>query len=391
MKILRVITSMNPEHGGPCQGIRNSIPALHKLGVHNEVVSFDSPDAAFLGKDSFTIHTLGPAKGPYAYCPKLEQWLLENFGRFDAVIIHGLWLYNGYGTFSAWKKYKKNNNAAPKLFVMPHGMLDPYFQKAAGRKLKAIRNWLFWKLFENRIVNNTSGVLFTCQEELRLAKTTFTPYNPNKEINVGYGITAPPAEDAIVQEAFFSKFPTIKKDNYILFLSRINEKKGVDLLINAYLELLKINNNMPLLVIAGPGLDTVYGEGLQKLVNDSGVSEKVIFTGMLTGNVKWGAIYGSQVFILPSHQENFGIAVAEALACSKAVLITNQINIWKEIEEGKGGIVKTDTQQGVADLLREWLLMDDATKAEMGINANRVYEEHFAIEKAAVQLFKSIS
>jgi len=391
MKILRVITSMNPEHGGPCQGIRNSIPALQKLGVHNEVVSFDSPDASFLGIDNFTIHAIGPAKGPYAYCASLKQWLVENFNRFDAVIIHGLWLFNDYGTYSAWKEYKKNNSTAPKLYVMPHGMLDPYFQKAPGRKMKAIRNWLFWKLFENKAVNGSTGVLFTCQEELRLAKTTFTPYSPNNEINVGYGVTAPPAEDAVIQEAFFSKFPQIEKNNYILFLSRVNEKKGVDLLVNAYIELLKINSNMPLLVIAGPGLDTIYGEGLQKLVNNAGVSEKVIFTGMLTGSAKWGAIYGSQVFILPSHQENFGIAVAEALACGKAVLITNQINIWKEIEEGKGGVVNTDTQEGVTDLLKAWLLMDDLKKAEMGSNAKKVYEQHYAIEKAAMQLFKSIN
>src|SRR5690606_2344552 len=131
---------MNPASGGPCQGIRNSIPALKKLGVHNEVVSLDPPNAPFLQKDEFPIHAVGPAENPWAYNGRLHSWLLANFSRFDVVIVHGLWLYHGFAVRKAINKYQKNINLSgsgkvPKLYVMPHGMLDPYFQKAAGRKL----------------------------------------------------------------------------------------------------------------------------------------------------------------------------------------------------------------------------------------------------------------
>lgn len=81
---------MDPSSGGPCQGIRNSIPELEKLGVQNEVVSLDDPTASFVREDTFPIHLLGPAKNPWAYNPKLIPWLLENLPRFDAVIVHGL-------------------------------------------------------------------------------------------------------------------------------------------------------------------------------------------------------------------------------------------------------------------------------------------------------------
>src|SRR3954454_13690252 len=96
MHILHIIGSMNPRRGGPGQVIRNSIPELDKLGVHNEVVCLDDPSESFLRKDLFKTYPLGPWKGPWCYAAKLSPWLLNNLERFDVVIIHGVWLYHGY-------------------------------------------------------------------------------------------------------------------------------------------------------------------------------------------------------------------------------------------------------------------------------------------------------
>jgi predicted TIM-barrel fold metal-dependent hydrolase len=196
MKILRVIGSMDPAEGGPCQGIRNTIPALEKLGVHNEVVTLDDPHAPFLAKDSFKIHALGPSQGPWRYGSKLIPWLIENLPRFDVVIIHGLWLYYSHAAALAVRRYRKlagTQTEHPKVYCMPHGMLDPYFQRAPERRLKAIRNWIYWKLIEHRVINGSDGVLFTCEAELLLAREPFRPYHPKLELNVGYGIGTPPA------------------------------------------------------------------------------------------------------------------------------------------------------------------------------------------------------
>ena len=133
MKILRVIPSMNPVHGGPCQGIRYSIPGMKKLGIYNEVVCMDNPGEPFLGNDSFIIHAIGKSGGPWKYNPRLFGWLLKNLQRFDVVIIHGLWLYHSYAVNKAILKIRGNNAYSPKVLVMPHGMLDPWFQQAAGR------------------------------------------------------------------------------------------------------------------------------------------------------------------------------------------------------------------------------------------------------------------
>lgn len=381
MKILRVIASMNPEHGGPCQGIRNSIPALSAIGVYNEVVCFDSPDAGYLGSDSFVIHAIGPAKGPYAYCAALQPWLLENMQRFDAVIIHGLWLYNSYGTFKAWKKFKAANATAPKLFVMPHGMLDPYFQRAKERKVKAVRNWMFWKLFERKVINGATGILFTCQEELLLAREPFSPYKPKLELNIGYGIPSPAVFTDDMATAFKEKCPEVFGKPYILFLSRIHNKKGVDLLVNAYNSLYNENNAIPALVIAGPGMDTEYGRQIKAAAGNN-----IYFSGMLSGSSKWGAFYGCEAFILPSHQENFGIAVVEAMACAKAVIISDQVNIWREIKEGNAGIVSKDTQEGTVTGLAQWLSLSDTEKEKMGKNAYNTFKKFFSVEQAALNL-----
>jgi glycosyltransferase involved in cell wall biosynthesis len=397
MKILHIIGSMDPVSGGPCQGIRNSNPEMVRLGSSREVVSLDDPKASFLGADDFPIHALGPAKGPWQYTAKLKPWLIANISRFDVVIINGLWIYSSY---TGWKvlrllkKQKKQN--IPRLFVMPHGMLDPYFQRIAGRRLKAIRNWLYWLLIERNVVNDADGVLFTCETELQLARKTFNTYNPQKEINVGYGILPPPAFTENMLIAFSEKCPGLNQQPYFLFFSRIHQKKGVDLLINAYLALMgeatRDGKSIPRLVIAGPGLNTPFGKKMLKLVSaHPELHDAVFFTGMLTGDAKWGALYGCDAFVLPSHQENFGIAVVEAMACKKPVLISNQINIWIEIKEGGGGIVVPDTIEGTKSMLTHWLKLSPAQKEQMGLQALNVFENYFHIEPTSASFLKAIN
>ncbi|WP_240735190.1 glycosyltransferase [Hymenobacter sp. UV11] len=406
---------MDPSHGGPSQGIRNSIPELEKIQVHNEVVCLDSPEAFFLGKDSFPVHALGPSKGHWSYSLKLLPWLLENIGRFDAIIVHGIWLYHSYAVTNALITYKKmhaqhklNENKVPKLFIMPHGMLDPYFQKASSRRLKAIRNWVYWKFIEKKTINTADGILFTCMEELQLARLTFSPYKPKKELNIGYGIAEPPACSAAIQNAFLECCPEIKGRPYILFLSRINEKKGVDLLLRAYSALLRKNAEviapltnkrsatrelslgvllyeLPVLVIAGPGLESTYGQTVKQLAAELPAST-VFFPGMLTGAAKWGAFYGCEAFVLPSHQENFGIAVVEALACGKPALISNQVNIWREIEASGGGLVEDDTLPGTQRLLERWHALTEPEKLAMSVQAQAAYQDRFAVRSAAEKM-----
>lgn len=340
-----------------------------------------------------TIHALGEGSGPWCYNKALYPWLLSNLANYDRAIVHGLWQYPGYALYKAVKKVQKK----VEYYVMPHGMLDPYFQRANGRRLKALRNTIYWNFLEERVVNSADGLMFTCEEEQQLANEPFNPYNPKKEMVVGLGVEEPPAKSQKMMDDFYTCFPELRDSKYILFLSRIHEKKGVDMLIESYRVLVNelsnqnVSAEVPKLLIAGPGLDTPYGRQILRQVESSaGLKDYIIFPGMLSGDMKWGAYYGSEAFILPSHQENFGIAVVEALACAKPVLISNQVNIHKEISRGRAAIVADDTPQGTYKLLKYWSEMSPKSKDEMKVSARFVYETCFAVEPAIQRLINAL-
>jgi glycosyltransferase involved in cell wall biosynthesis len=368
MKLLRIIPSMNPKHGGPSQGIRNSIPALQKLGVENEVVCLDDPSESFVVQSPFVIHALGDSKSSWSFNKTLESWLKERMQDYDAVIVHGLWSYHSYVTLKVYNELKRSKEV-PKIYIMPHGMLDPWFQRDKSRRLKAVRNEIYWRLIEKKVVNSADGILFTCEQELLLARETFKGYKPKAELNIGYGIQAPPEYSDTMP-------PVIAEKPYWLFLSRIHPKKGVDILIKAYQELSKLYSDLPDLVIAGP-TDSDYS---QEMITLAAGDSKIHFVGLLQGESKWGAFYGAELFVLPSHQENFGIAVVEALACGVPVLISDQVNIWREIDFAGGGLVEKDTLDGVRTLLSKWLKLNLRERNILSTNAKKTFRSHFRVE-----------
>lgn len=112
---------------------------------------------------------------------------------------------------------------------------------------------------------------------------------------------------------------------------------------------------------------------------------------MLGGDVKWGAFTAAEAFVLPSHQENFGIAVAEALACGTPVLISNKINIWREIEADGAGLVENDDLAGTASLLKRWVAIPDGSRQTMRENARTCFANRFEIERATDSLLEVIA
>jgi glycosyltransferase involved in cell wall biosynthesis len=217
---------------------------------------------------------------------------------------------------------------------------------------------------------------------MRLASLTFKQYNPKITFNVGYGISEPPMFNIRFKIAIENICSEIIGKKYFLFLSRIHSKKGVDILLHAYLKfansLITKNTSFPMLVIAGPGMDTDYGKSIMNIVNSNQtLINNVVFSGMIQGDAKWGALYGCEAFILPSHQENFGIAVVEAMACNKPVLISNKVNIWFEIENAIAGIVEKDTLDGTNQIFNKWAQLSLNEQIEMGKNSFKLYEEKF--------------
>jgi len=379
---------MHPSKGGPCQGIRNIIPYFQKQGITTEVVCMDDPNGQYPTVDDFTIYKIGNGRTSYQYQPLLLDWLIKNIANYDVIVVHGIWQYHNLAVYRAVKNLKIKSEKVPKVIIIPHGMMDPYFQKAPDRKIKAIRNELMWRITEKKCLNSADAVFYTCEEEMRLAATTFKGYSPRKTINVGYGIQTPPRYNNEFKLAFEEKCPDTKGKKYWLFLSRIHEKKGVDLLVQAYNKLSKQNAALPELVIAGPNT-SVYAKQMIKLASNN---PKIHFPGMLQGHEKWGAFYGCESYFLPSHQENFGIAIVEAMACQKPVMVSKHVNIFKEIEAGNGGwIVEDLSVEKIYCTLLDISKISDENIAITGKQAYVTFKNNFNVQDRATVFLNALN
>ncbi len=361
------------------EGARRIDTELIRLGHSTEVVTLDSPSDNFIQNYPAAVHALGPSKGGYRYNGELVNWLKRNVGNYDAVIVNGLWQYH---SFAVWRALA---GVRTPYFVFAHGMLDPWFKRRYP--LKHLKKWLYWPWAEYRVLRDARASIFTCEEERRQARNSFWLYRTKEEVTA-YGTSSPPANSGEMALNFFDKFPKLKGKRLVLFLSRIHEKKGCDLLVNAFAEV-STNHEDAHLVIAGPDQD-----GLAAVLKDKarqlGIQDRISWLGMLQGDEKWAAFYAADVFCLPSHQENFGIVVAEALACGKPVLISNKVNIWREIEADGAGFVDDDTLAGTVRNLRRWLALDPAAHIKMSKQARMCFTERFHIRKAAERLLEII-
>lgn len=378
MRILNIVTSADPAQGGV---IENVVQLGRYLSRDNfvEVACLDAPDAPWLADFPLKVHAFGPAKTGYAYAPKLVHWLRAHRKNYDIVLVHGLWQFGGYAT---WKAL---HNTSTPYFVFPHGMLDPWFKRTYP--LKHIKKWLYWPWGEFRVLRDARAVCFTCEEERVLARQSFGLYRARETV-VSFGTAAPPNEIEAQRAAFLSQFPDLRDKKLLLFLSRIHVKKGADLLIEAFARVATSDPTLHL-VMAGPDQQGLQAE-LENLARKLGIAQRITWTGMLQGELKWGAFRAASAFVLPSHQENFGIVVAEALACGVPVLISDKVNIWREIAADKVGWVAPDTLDGTLANLTAWLHTPDDQSEAMRAAAVRCFNERFEIGGAARSLLAVI-
>ena len=374
MRILNVVTSTDPAAGGVIENVVQLGRYLSREHLY-EVACLDAPDAPWLADFPLKVHAFGPAKTGYGYAPRLTHWLRANRKNYDIVLVHGLWQFGGYAT---WKALR--NTSTPYL-VFPHGMLDPWFKRTYP--LKHIKKWMYWPWGEYRVLRDARTVCFTCEEERVLARQSFGLYRARETV-VSFGTAAPPDAAKAQRAAFLTQFPDLSDKKLLLFLSRIHVKKGADLLIEAFAQAATSDADLHL-VMAGPDQQGLQNE-LETLARKLGVAEHITWTGMLQGELKWGAFRAASAFVLPSHQENFGIVVAEALACGVPVLISDKVNIWREIAADKVGWVAPDTLEGTSSNLTAWLQASDQQIEMMRADAVRCFNERFEIGGAAQSL-----
>jgi glycosyltransferase involved in cell wall biosynthesis len=381
MKILRSIHSVNPARGGPIESVKQSSAVLTRRGHDVEIISLDAPADPWVRDCPVPVHALGPGRGSYGFAPRFSRWIQERHARYDAVIIQGLWQYSSFGVRRGLR------GTSTPYFVFPHGMLDPWFRH--NYPLKHLKKVFYWSLAESRVLRGATAVLFTSEEERRLARESFPLYRCN-EVVVNYGTAAPEIDLAGAREDFFNSLPQLRGRRFLLFLGRLHEKKGCELLIEAFAAMRHSagGDQSPDLVIAGPCADEGYQTYLERRAEGA---SGVTFTGMLSGSLKWGAFSAADAFVLPSHQENFGIAVVEALACGTPVLISNKVNIWREIAGDEAGYVENDDLAGTARLIERWLGSAPDVRVAMRENARGCFARHFEINRATDSLLEVLT
>ena len=380
MRILQVISAISPELGGPSQAVLDISKELSRLG--NEVVILTTDFSSFgrlrvplkrpvLVNGVVVVYFPVTFHNNYKFSFSLARAIKRYVSYFDVVHIHSLFQFASHIACYYCQKYRKP------YILRPLGQLDPVLLKKSF-----LLKYLFLWLFEKRNLRQAALVHFTSRQEevfsrglAAESKKTVLPLG----LDLGYFSHLPP------YGSFRRRYHVLKGKKIILFLGRLNFKKGLDLLVKAFSQL-AVKYNDVILVIAGPDTDG-YANKIKKMVNEMRLSDRVIFTGMLIGLAKLAALRDCDVFVLPSYSENLGIAVVEAMACGKPVVISDKVGICNEVTMAQAGIVVPLNCQKLSKAI-ETLFLDQKKSQILGENAKVFVRDRYDIGKISKKLME---
>jgi glycosyltransferase involved in cell wall biosynthesis len=367
------VQTLDPEIGGVAPAVLALSRGMAKRGHNIDILTLD--DAAPDAVQDLPVHAIGHGLTSYRYSRRLDEWLRQNGARYDRVIVNGIWQYLSFAT---WRRFAGSQTP---YYVFPHGMLDPWFKRIFP--LKHLKKWLYWPWGEYRVLRDATAVIFTSEEERIQARQSFWLYRCRERVSPLGLEDVQVSPDA--KNKFLAAFPSLGGKRILLFLGRLHPKKGCDLLVDALSARADFS-----LVLAGP--DQVgWQKELETMANAKGIADRVVFTGMLQGDIKQGAFAAADAFILPSHQENFGMSVVEALAAGVPVLISNCVNIWREIQQDEAGYVDDDSLEGTRRLIERWQSAQSEKRDAMRRNARQCFLHRFQIDRAVGSLLSTLN
>jgi len=378
MKILHVIANLAPRYGGPSKACIEMARAVAKQGHDVTIATTNQDGTGVLDvplnqpilKDGVTIYYF-PIQFPRflgASWP-LANFLKHQIKQFDVVHIHSLYLFH-----NAIAEYYCHRYHIPYL-IRPHGTLDPYIYHR-----HRLRKRIMEMLFQNRYLNLASGIHFTTEEEEALA----APYTFQRPaFIIPNGINLEDYQALPSAGTFKKQFPQFQSKRIVLFLGRINFKKGLDLLIPAFAKLTKQLPDIHL-ILAGPDNDG-YLKEVNQWIAEQNISEHVSYVGMLLGEQKLAAFRDAELFVLPSYSENFGISVLEAMACHIPVIISNKVNLWSEVQTHQAGLITTCDVDDLSNNMKQ-LLASSELRNKVSKHAYELVKEKYSWSPVAHQL-----
>jgi glycosyltransferase involved in cell wall biosynthesis len=376
VRILHIVPGISPKYGGPTN-VAGLLRSLIRHGVDTTLVTTDNDPDGHLDvplnvpvvRDgvAHVFHHVWPIASRFGFAPSLVTTLRRTITSYDLVHIH--WLYN----FACAAAARAADAARVPFVVQPRASLDPHM-----RKKNDLAKRLYLATIARPLLRRAAAVVFTAEDERALA--SYGPRRP--EWVVPNGLDMAGYERLPLRGAFRAAFPVLDGP-FLLFLGRLSRQKGLDLLLPAFQRLLRTRPGLRL-VLAGPDHEG-YQAHVRTLAHELGVADRVLFPGLIAGELKLAAFVDADLFVLPSYAENFGGVIIEALACGLPVVISDHVNIHRELSDaGVATVVKCSIDAVAAGI--ESALGDTSHRSRIATLGPAVVRERYSWDAVVPRL-----
>jgi glycosyltransferase involved in cell wall biosynthesis len=383
MRILQIIPSISLIYGGPSQMILGLAPALARQGVEVTVITTDSNGDT--GQKPLDVPLNQPIKQDgyeviyfrcspfrrYKFSLDLLKWLNSHAHEFDLAHIHAL--FSPVSSFAARTCRQKG---LPYI-LRPLGTLDP----ADLRKKRQLKK-LYTAVLERPNIAGAAGLHFTSEQEAKVSEKFGVA---TRDLVLPLGVI--PGKQVSDENLVRQQFGIPKDIPLVLFMSRVDPKKGLDLLIPALSKLLAQGLKFYFVLAGGNPQDKNYVEQIKTQIQNSPLQGNATITGFVTGELKSALLQAADLFVLPSYYENFGIAVAEAMVRGTPVVISDQVHIYQQIRDSNSGwVCPTDAEE--LFLVIKDALQNPEERKQRGLNAQQYALDNYSWEAIASQIIQ---
>ncbi|BAU11707.1 group 1 glycosyl transferase [Leptolyngbya sp. NIES-3755] len=376
MKILQIVPSISLVYGGPSQMVLGLSSALAEAGIEVTIATtnsngdvgqapLDVPLGVPIAQNGYEIlyFRCSPFRR-YKFSIDLLHWLANNAQNYDLAHIHAL-----FSPVSSCSAAVARSRQLPYI-LRPLGTLDP----ADLQKKRQLKR-LYAAVLERPNLMGSAAVHFTSDQEAKISERFNTA---TRDLVIPLGVSLPPSDPSSIREKF--GIPSDKP--ILLFMSRIEPKKGLDLLLPA---LEKLTQDFHFVLAGANPQDPIYETAIRDRIQSSPLKDKTSIVGFITGPEKTALLEAADLFVLPSYYENFGIAVAEAMSVGTPVIISDQVHIWQDIERSQSGWICSCNVESLTQTLNE-ALHDRAEQLRRGKNAQIHAKQNYSWNAIAQQM-----
>ena len=354
MRVLHVIPSVGPARGGPSMAVRTMAEACARVGLSVDVATTNDNDRTLLDVatgipvEHEGVRYLYFARDSYRYTMSraLGRWVRTAVSGYDVVHVHALFSYSSTVAARAARR------ARVPYILRPLGTLAPY-----GMAQHPLLKKISWRMFERSMIEHAAAVHFTSVAERQEAA----------RLGTMRGEVVPLGIDVAKLDATRPAAGGLK----LLFLSRVHPKKQIEMVLQALAAVPEAT-----LVVAGAG-EPAYVTQVKELSSRLGLDARVTWAGHVDGAEKDRVLKQANAFVLPSINENFGIAVVEALAAGLPAVVSTGVAIHTDIASANAGVIADDTG---ALIVAFRSLLDAEVRRGMAGNARALAEKSFSSE-----------